>query len=96
MAAEIGEIPNTLTFSIPMGGQSGTLMFFLKSVTYWPTLSKFRGGPVKRNTLYVVVIYVVVRGRVVLVAASEKEMTGRELEPQSALLTSPSSFFVLL
>ena len=29
MAAEKGEIPNTLTFSIPMGGQSGTLMFFL-------------------------------------------------------------------
>ena len=28
MAAEKGEIPNTLTFSIPMGGQSGTLMFF--------------------------------------------------------------------
>ena len=26
---------------------------FLKSVTYWPTLSKFRGGPVKKNTLYV-------------------------------------------
>ena len=28
MAAETVEIPNTLTFSIPMGGQSGTLMFF--------------------------------------------------------------------
>ena len=28
MVAERGEIPNTLTFSIPMGGQSGTLMFF--------------------------------------------------------------------
>ena len=25
---------------------------FLKSVTYQPTLSKFRGGPVKKNTLY--------------------------------------------
>ena len=25
---------------------------FLKSVTYWPTLSKFRGGPVKKITLY--------------------------------------------
>ena len=49
MAAEKGEIPNTLTFSIPMGGQSGTLMFFFKSVTYWPTLSKFRGGPVKKK-----------------------------------------------
>ena len=35
-----------------MGGQYGTLMFFWKSVTYWPTLSKFRGGPVKKNTLY--------------------------------------------
>ena len=27
MAAEKGEIQNTLTFSIPVGGQSGTLMF---------------------------------------------------------------------
>ena len=45
---------------------------------------------------YVVVRDVVVRGTMVLVAASEKEMTGRELEPQGALLTSPSSFFVLL
>ena len=44
----------------------------------------------------VVVRDVVVRGTMVLVAASEKEMTGRELEPQGALLTSPSSFFVLL
>ena len=52
MAAEKGEIPNTLTFSIPMGGQSGTLNIFFKSVTYWPTLSKFRGGPVKKITLY--------------------------------------------
>ena len=25
---------------------------FLKSFTYRPTLSKFRGGPVKKNTLY--------------------------------------------
>ena len=29
--------------------QSGTLNVFLKSVTYQPTLSKFRGGPVKKN-----------------------------------------------
>ena len=36
-------------FSIIRGGQSGTLTFFLKSVTYWPTLSKFRGGPVKKT-----------------------------------------------
>ena len=28
MAAERGEIPNTLTFLIPRGGQSGTLTFF--------------------------------------------------------------------
>ena len=28
MAAERGEIPNTLTFLIPEGGQSGTLTFF--------------------------------------------------------------------
>ena len=32
MTAEKGEIPNTLTFSIPMGGQSGTLMFFLNQL----------------------------------------------------------------
>ena len=25
----------------------------MKSVTYWPTLSKFRGGPVKKITLYI-------------------------------------------
>ena len=29
------------------GGQSGTRNFFLKSVTYRPTLGIFRGGPVK-------------------------------------------------
>ena len=28
MVAERGEIQNTLTFSIPRGGQSGTLTFF--------------------------------------------------------------------
>ena len=28
MAAERGEIPNTLTFLIPKGDQSGTLTFF--------------------------------------------------------------------
>ena len=28
MAAERGEIPNSLTFLIPRGGQSGTLTFF--------------------------------------------------------------------
>ena len=28
MAAERGEIPNTLTFLMPRGGQSGTLTFF--------------------------------------------------------------------
>ena len=50
MAAERGEIPNTLTFSTPRGGQSGTLTFFFKSVTYQPTLSKIRGGPVKKKT----------------------------------------------
>ena len=53
MATKRGEIPNTLTFSIPMGGQSGTLNVFLKSVTYWPTLSKFRGGPVKKIPLHI-------------------------------------------
>ena len=36
------------------GGQSGTLTFFSKSVTYWSTLSKFRGGPVKKITLYII------------------------------------------
>ena len=28
MATERGEIPNTLTFLVPRGGQSGTLTFF--------------------------------------------------------------------
>ena len=40
MASERGEIRNTLTFSIP------------RRVTYRPTLSKFRGRPVKKITLY--------------------------------------------
>ena len=31
------------------GGQFGTLNIFLKLVTYQPTLSKFRGGPVKKK-----------------------------------------------
>ena len=52
MAAEKGEIPNTLTFSIPRGGPVLDSNVFLKSVTYRPTLSKFRGGPVKKTTLY--------------------------------------------
>ena len=56
MAAERGEIPNTLTFSIPRGGQSGTLTLFLKSVIYRPALNKFRGGPAKKTTLYIVKI----------------------------------------
>ena len=44
MAAERGEIPNTLTFSIPRGGQYWTLNVFLKSVIYRPTLREIRGG----------------------------------------------------
>ena len=52
MAAERGEIPNTLTFLIPRGGPVWDFNIFWKSVTYWPTLSKFRGGPVKKITLY--------------------------------------------
>ena len=39
-------------FNTSRGGQSGTLYVFLNAVTYWPTLSKIRGGPVKKNTLY--------------------------------------------
>ena len=31
-AGERGDIPNTLTFPIPMGGQSGTLTFFLNQL----------------------------------------------------------------
>ena len=31
-AGERGDIPKTLTFSIPMGGQSGTLTFFLNQL----------------------------------------------------------------
>ena len=38
MATERGDILNTLTFSIPRGGK-GTLTFFLKSITYWPTVN---------------------------------------------------------
>ena len=33
------------------GGQPGNA--FSKSVTYRPTLSKFKGGPVKKNTLHI-------------------------------------------
>ena len=45
---------STLTFSNHKGGgQSWTLTFFFKLVTYRPTLSKIRGGPVKKNTLYI-------------------------------------------
>ena len=35
------------------GGPVWDSVVFLKSVTYRPTLSKFRVGPVKKNTLYV-------------------------------------------
>ena len=53
IAAERGEILNTLTFLIPRGGGPvWDFNIFWKSVTYWPTLSKFRGGPVKKITLY--------------------------------------------
>ena len=34
MAAERGEIPTTLTFLIPRGGQSGTLTFFFIQPVY--------------------------------------------------------------
>ena len=47
MAAERGEIPKT--FLIPRGGPVWDSNVFLKSVVYWPTISKFRGGPVKKN-----------------------------------------------
>ena len=36
------------------GGPVWDSNVFLKSVTYRPTLSKFRGGPVKKNTLYLI------------------------------------------
>ena len=36
---------------IPRGGPVWDFNIFLKSVTYWPTLSKFRGEPVKKITL---------------------------------------------
>ena len=42
--------PDTQVFS--EGGPVWDSNIFLKSVTYRPTLSKFRGGPVKKNTLY--------------------------------------------
>ena len=57
MAAERGEIPNTLTFLIPGGGAVWDFNIFWKSVTYWPTQhNKFRGGPVKKITLYNIII----------------------------------------
>ena len=56
MAAEKGEIPNTLTFSIPMGGQSGTLMFFWNQLLTGQHLANSGGGPVKKITLYVLTV----------------------------------------
>ena len=49
MAAEKGEIPNTLTFSIPMGGQSGTLMFFWNQLLTGQHLANSRGGQLKKT-----------------------------------------------
>ena len=40
-------------FLIMRGGPVWDSDNYLKSVTYRPTLSKFRGGPVKKTTLYV-------------------------------------------
>ena len=39
----------TQTFFDHKGGPVWDSTVFLKSVTYWPTLSKFRGGPVKKK-----------------------------------------------
>ena len=44
--------PDTQTFSDHQGGPVWDSDVFFKSVTYRQTLSKFRGGPVKKNTLY--------------------------------------------
>ena len=53
MAAERGEIPNTFNIFDTQGGPVWDFNIFLKSVTYWPTISKFKGGPVKKITLYI-------------------------------------------
>ena len=37
-----------------MGGPVWDSNVFLKLVTYQPTLSKFKGGPVKKITLYII------------------------------------------
>ena len=37
-----------------MGGPVWDSNVFSKSVTYRPTLSKFKGGPVKKTTLYII------------------------------------------
>ena len=51
MPLESYSLRQTLSrFSITEGGPVWDV--FLKSVTYQPTLSKFRGGPVKKITLY--------------------------------------------
>ena len=47
-----GKVNMTPTLRKFRGGQSGTRNVFLKSVTYRPTLSKSRGVPVKKITLY--------------------------------------------
>ena len=41
-----------LDFFRSWGGAVWDSNVFSKSFTYWPALSKFKGGPVKKNTLY--------------------------------------------
>ena len=43
---------DTSIFHDHRGGPVWDSNVFSKSVTYWPTLSKFKEGPVKKNTLY--------------------------------------------
>ena len=48
------EVLRHLHFFQSWGGPVWDSSVFSKSVTYQPTLSKFKGGPVKKNTLYTV------------------------------------------
>ena len=43
------DYPNTYTFFVQWGRSVSDSNVFLKMVTYRPTLSKFRGGPVKKT-----------------------------------------------
>ena len=54
IATEKGQIPNTLTFSIPRGGgQSGTLTYFLYQILTGQHLANSGGGQLKKHPVQV-------------------------------------------